>query len=163
MDENTQEYLDSDIEEGTDEPEESSDDSANDAEKKFLDQKRRAEKAEAEAKRLKAELEKQPKVEKKEEEVDDIDRFRLVKDLSDDEYDALSAQAKELGIRPERLAKSDSWKAQLKEMRAKEQKAQKVPEPTTRTVKVGDKTFNEMSDTERQQNWDKIRDAVSGQ
>ena len=126
---------------------------------RFEDQKKRAEKAEAEAKELREQLEaltpkEEPKEEPKPEPLtaqekpirfDDLaDNLSVLRNLDDDEVAELQTEAKTLGVEPVKFAKSSAWQAHLEKLRANKQAESKSPEPSNRTAVFEGKTFAEV-------------------
>lgn len=122
---------------------------------RFLDQKKRAEKAEAEAKALREQLEAlKPKAEPKPEPLTAqeepirfetlADNLSVLRNLDDDEITELQTEAKTLGVDPVKFAKSSAWKAHLDSLRVNKKSESKTPEPSNRTAVFEGKTFAEV-------------------
>jgi hypothetical protein len=144
---------------------------------RFEDQKRRAEKAEAEAKELRGQLEAlQPKAETKQEllptqeapiRFDTLaDNLSVLRQLEDDEVTELQSQSKDLGVDPVKFAKSSAWKAHLDALRTKKKSESRTPEPSYRTAVFEGKTFSQVvgddkaSDDMKQKAFEAQRDSL---
>lgn len=143
---------------------------------RFEDQKRRAEKAEAEAKELREQLTAlQPKAEPKPDlptqeapiRFDTLaDNLSVLRQLEDEEVTELQSQAKDLGVDPVKFAKSSAWKAHLESLRTKKKNELGTPEPSHRTAVFEGKTFGEVvkddkaSDEMKQRAFEAQRDAL---
>lgn len=119
---------------------------------RFLDQQKRAEKAEAEAKEYKDQLEsiaqqmqEEPKLEEKQEEPNQFDtladNLSVLKPLETDEVEELRTQSKNLGVDPIKFAQSPAWKTQLESLRANKQAEDKTLAPSNRVAVFEGKTF----------------------
>jgi len=126
----------------------------------------RMKKAEEEAKSAKEELEKL-KREKPSETPSDI--FGLAKtvsalrDYSPQELGDIEMIAKAKGLPPEEAAKTEEAKLLIAARRAKVAKEQKVPEPSSRTIKVENKEIKDMSREEIQKNYPQLVEKILGQ
>jgi len=117
-------------------------------EQRFRDQQKRAELAEAEAKALKeqvAALSKEEKPELPAEqriEFDSLaDNLSVLRNLEDDEVNALRTEAKDMGIDPIKFAKTKSWQAHLNEIRAQKKTDTNTLPPSHRTAVFEGKTY----------------------
>lgn len=140
---------------------------------RFLDQQKRAEKAEAEAKALREQLESQktPDLPKRDVASDFdalADNLSVLKPLDNDEVEELRTQAKDLGVDPIKFAQSKAWKAHLDSLRATKKAEDNTPNPSFRTAVFEGKSFNEVisdpnaSQETRQKAFEAQRDAVLG-
>lgn len=145
---------------------------------KFEDQRKRAEKAEAEAKEIREALnsivqEEQEQVEKQlptQENGFSFDRLAdnlaILKPLEQDEVEELRTQAKELGVDPIKFAQSPAWKAQLEKLKVKRETENDTPEPSHRTAIFEGKTFADIihdpkaSDDSKQKAFEAQRNAL---
>lgn len=120
------------------------------------DQRKRAEKAEAELKDIKAALE-QPTEEEPEPtpaplpsqeqgiQFDSLaENLSVLRNLDDAEVDELQTEAKALGVDPVKFAKSSAWKAHLDALRVKSKAEATTPEPSHRTAVYEGKSFAEV-------------------
>ena len=116
---------------------------------RFLDQQKRAEKAEAEAKDLKSRLEGLQREEKPElpereapNQFDTLaDNLSVLKPLETDEIEELRTEARSLGVDPIKFAQSKAWQAHLETLRANKQSEARTPEPSHRTAVFDGKTY----------------------
>jgi len=112
-----------------------------------LNQKKRAEKAEALLKEMKGS---KPQEEKKPEPVkgDDFTRIAkissMMKNLEEDEIERLTLEAQELGVSPEKYISSNSWKASLTQFRNEKKEENKTPTPSSRVAVYKGKSFGEV-------------------
>jgi len=112
-----------------------------------LNQRKRAEKAEALLKEMK---ENKPKEEgkPKEDNSDDFSRIAkissLIKNLDDEEIERLNLEAQELGVSAEKYVSSTSWKASLTQFRNEKKEENKTPNPSNRVAVFQGKTYNEV-------------------
>ena len=126
---------------------EEQDNTLEELQQKFEDQRKRAEKAEAEAKELKGSLEslqKEPELQVQESKIkfDDLaDNLSVLKPLDDDEVQELRSQAKEIGVDPITFAKSKAWKSHLDTLRQTKKAEDKTPEPSHRVAVFEGKSF----------------------
>ena len=143
---------------------------------RFEDQKRRAEKAEAEAKALREQLEalapkEQPKPDLPTQEAplrfDTLaENLSVLRQLEDDEITELQSQSKDLGVDPVKFAQSSAWKAHVETLRAKKKSEARTPEPSFRTAVFEGKTFGEVvsddkaSDDQKQKAFEAQRDSL---
>lgn len=105
---------------------------------KFLDQKRRAEKAEKEARELKEKIkrlsgddEDLPEQEQeKAPNVVDKEYLRLTRKLDDDELEALENMSEELGIPEKKLLKSKVWETHLEKLQEQKEAEARTPSPS---------------------------------
>lgn len=113
---------------------------------KFLDQQRRAEKAEAEVKALKEQLPKPLPTEKSDPFDIVAENLSLLRDLSNEEVEAIRKEAKDLGTTPAKYLTSNSGKTFLKSMRDERRIAQTTPPPSNRTAQPGEVLIRDAAD-----------------
>lgn len=121
---------------------------------KFEDQRKRAEKAEAEAKEYKGALETLAQEEPEPEKLptqekgfgfDDLaDNLAVLKPLEQEEIEELRSQAKDLGVDPIKFAQSKAWQAHLDALRVNKKAENDTPEPSNRTAVFQGKTFTDI-------------------
>ena len=120
------------------------------SDQKFLDQQRRAEKAENEAKLLKLENDRLKNL--SEGKQSGPDRFELLNDLHSlshlkpDEVEAVKAEAKKLGADPITYVKSESAQALLEKIRTQKRITETTPPPSMRTAQPGEVVIRDAAD-----------------
>ena len=148
---------------------------------KFEDQRKRAEKAEAEAKEYKGTLEtlaqeinqnpepepEQLPTQEKGIGFDDLaDNLAVLKPLEQEEVEELRSQARELGVDPIKFAQSKAWKAHLDALRVNKKAEDNTPVPSNRTAIFDGKSFEDIvhskdaSDDDKQRAFEAQRDAL---
>lgn len=123
-------------------------------------QRKRAEKAEALIKEMKAgKPEVKPVVETPKEDSDEFSKFAkyssMVKDLDTDEIEHLTLQAQDLGVSPEKFVSSTSGKASLDSFRNTRKEENKTPSPSSRVAVYKGKSFDEVAKDEKSSKEDK--------
>lgn len=76
--------------------------------------------------------------------------------LTPEETDIVFAHAKGMGINPDDALKNSFMDTALKAYRRDKETNSATPGPSSRSPKVGGKTFSELSEKERKENWGKI-------
>lgn len=82
--------------------------------------------------------------------------------LEPDEVNEMRSKAKDLGVSPEKFLDSEVGQKYLQSYRSEKQVEESTPAPSNRGITVNKKSFDEMSNEERKQNWDKIVNPQQG-